>query len=74
MEKHMQKSSVRNWSEGIGDRAHQHFEIWYGEEERKTKLVARVWRRLWYRGSDVPGLADRNRPAYRRTLSRKLTN
>ena len=43
MEKHMQKSPVRNWSEGVGDRAHQHFEIWYGEEERKTRLVARVW-------------------------------
>ena len=43
MEKSMQKSPVRNWSEGAGDRAHQHFEIWYGEEERKDKLVARVW-------------------------------
>ena len=43
MEKHMQKSPVRDWSEGAGDRAHQHFEIWYGEEERKDKLVARVW-------------------------------
>ncbi|HEX6948180.1 MAG TPA: hypothetical protein VF127_01160 [Nitrospira sp.] len=43
MEKHMQNSPVRNWSEGVGDRAHQHFEIWYGEEERKTRLVARVW-------------------------------
>jgi hypothetical protein len=43
MEKHMQKSPVRDWSEGVGDRAHQHFEIWYGEEERKDTLVARVW-------------------------------
>ncbi|HKU53304.1 MAG TPA: hypothetical protein VJQ25_12590 [Nitrospira sp.] len=43
MEKHMHKSPVRNWSEGVGDRAHQHFEIWYGEEERKTTLLARVW-------------------------------
>jgi hypothetical protein len=43
MEKHMQKSPVRNWSESAGDRAQQHFEIWYGEEERKDTLVARVW-------------------------------
>jgi len=43
MEKRMQKSPVRNWSEGTGDRGHQHFEIWYGEEERKTMLAARVW-------------------------------
>jgi len=43
MEQRMQKSPVRNWSEGAGDRARQHFEIWYGEEERKTMLAARVW-------------------------------
>ena len=43
MEKHMQKSPVRNWSEGAGDRARIHFEIWYGEQQRKDKLVARVW-------------------------------
>ena len=43
MGKSMQISSVRNWSEGVGNRAHQHFEIWYGEEERKNTLVARVW-------------------------------
>lgn len=43
METHMPKPPVRNWSEGVGDRAHLHFENRYGEEERKTKLVARVW-------------------------------
>ena len=43
MEKRMQISPGRNWSEGAGDRADQHFEIWYGEEERKDTLVARVW-------------------------------
>jgi hypothetical protein len=43
MGKRIQVSPVRNWSEGAGDRAHQHFEIWYGEEERKNTLVARVW-------------------------------
>jgi hypothetical protein len=43
MEKRMQISPGRNWSEGAGNRADQHFEIWYGEEERKDTLVARVW-------------------------------
>jgi hypothetical protein len=43
MEKTMQKAPIRNWSEGAGDRGHPHFEIWYGEEERKDALLARVW-------------------------------